>query len=73
MQNAYEAGLIKKGDSMTISVTGKGVCDYCQVDLSSMAKKTGLGFMTVVDRTRGRVYYWRPGMDELQELGRLPK
>jgi hypothetical protein len=68
MQNAHDAGLIKAGDTMTLSVTGRRVCDNCQMHLPLMAEKTGLRFMTVVDRKRGVVYYWHQGMKKLSVL-----
>ncbi|CAK7065987.1 MAG: hypothetical protein DELT_03119 [Desulfovibrio sp.] len=72
MQHAYESGLIKAGDSITLPVTGKAVCRNCQRHLPLMAQKTGVRFMTVIDRKEGIIYYWKPGMTDLEELGSLP-
>lgn len=36
------------------------------------AGKTGVRFMTVIDRKEGIIYYWKPGMTDLEELGSLP-
>lgn len=68
MQHAHDAGLIKAGDSVTIPVTGRAVCQNCREHLPLMAKKTGIRFMTVIDKTRNIVYYWHQGMDKLTTM-----
>ena len=68
MQNAYDAGLIKPGASITIPVVGQKVCKHCLWQLPLIAEKTGLKFMTVIDKTDNVIYYWRPGLDKLIPL-----
>ena len=68
LQRLYEGGLVKKGDTVTLSVAGKAVCDNCVEHLPLMAEKIGLRFMTVTESVTGITYYWHPGMKELLRL-----
>jgi hypothetical protein len=72
MQKAYDSGLIKAGDSITIPVAGQKVRLDCVEHLPIMAEKTGIHFMTVIDRKEGIVYYWTHGIAKLKRLGLLP-
>ena len=73
MQKAYKDGLIQKGGTMEISVVGqKAVCLDCRHHLPIMAENLALRLMTVVDKKEGIVYYWKPGMRELEFLAKLP-
>ena len=65
MQNAYDAGLIRPGASITIPVVGRQVCPHCLWQLPLMAEKMGVKFMTVIDNAAGKIYYWHPGLKDL--------
>ena len=63
---------VKKGDTVRFQVMGKmPVCDLCIVHLPIFANKKELAFMTVLDGKEGLLYYWKPGMIELEILGQL--
>ena len=68
MQNAYDAGLIKPGASITIPVVGRNVCKYCQRHLPMMAEKMGVKFMTVIDKEASIIYHWYPGLKNLIQV-----
>ena len=65
-------GAVKKGDTVRFQVMGKmPVCDLCIVHLPIFANKKELAFMTVLDGKAGILYYWKPGMNKLQRLGKF--
>jgi hypothetical protein len=61
IQQAYEKGLTQ-GQDMTMTVTGKAVCDYCRSDVVSMAKAAELKSLTVFEETTGKTLKWEQGM-----------
>ena len=70
----FRDGILKKGDSVTISVAGmREVCMFCMEDIASMATAIELKFVLVIDSLAGIILYWRPGMTELEACGTLKK
>lgn len=69
IQQAYDAGKTQ-GQSMSMNVTGKDVCGYCQGDIAAAAEKSGLKSLTVnaIDNITGapKIYYWVPGMKSIK-------
>ncbi|MFS2158145.1 PAAR domain-containing protein [Pseudomonas sp. Pseusp122] len=61
IQQAHEQGLTK-GQDMTMTVTGKAVCDYCRSDVVSMAKAAELKSLTIYEQNTGNTLSWEQGM-----------
>lgn len=61
IQQAYESGMTK-GQDMTMTVTGKAVCDYCRSDVVSMAKAAELKSLAIHEDVTGRMLTWEQGM-----------
>ncbi|MEN9423083.1 MAG: hypothetical protein RL122_466 [Pseudomonadota bacterium] len=69
IQQAFNAGKTK-GQSMTMSVSGKDVCGYCKGDIAAAAEKAGLKSLTInaIDNVTNlpKIYQWTPGMTTIK-------
>ena len=69
IQQAFNAGKTK-GQSMTMSVSGKDVCGYCKGDIAAAAERAGLKSLTInaIDNVTKlpKIYQWTPGMTTIK-------
>jgi len=66
MQQAYNAG-VTHGADMTIVVTGREVCGFCNGDIPAMAKSCGLKSLKIIERKSGKTLLWKPGVKTLKK------
>lgn len=66
IQQAFEHG-VTWGTDAELIVAGKGVCKYCIGDVAAAARESGMRSLVVRSLADNRTYYWRNGMQRIQE------